>query len=200
MKKGFITLLVILLALPVFSQEHLKFNGIPIDGKLSSFISALKEKGMSVAPYSTASEPNLLGSFAGIEDCYIGFGVTDDETVCRVVIVTPMRSSWRSVKKDYDLIKETVIAKYDGEIKEYEYFEEPHKSGDGYEIQALSLDKAVFETYDMMEEGGVKIKIRASQVSYGKAFVTIIYEDSINTAKYIKENRQQISDDVLQKR
>lgn len=196
MKKAFISLLVILLALPAFSQEHLKFKGITIDGKLSTFVSALKAKGMTTAPSSTTNNPKLRGSFAGIEDCYIGFGATDDETVCRVVIITPYRSSWRSVKADYDLIKETVISKYDGEVKEYEYFEEPYQNGDGFEIQALYLDKAVYQTYILMEEGGIKIEILGSKSSYGKAHITILYEDSINTERFINERRQQLSDDV----
>lgn len=181
MKKLFTLFVVCLVAISAAAQEHLTVKGVSMGGTLNSVITQLKKSGLSTSLYSTADSPVLEGSFAGISGCRFVFGATDDgKLVYRIGIMTPFERSWSSVKSTYESLKSSYTAKY-GEPKSFEYFINPYELGDGYELQALSLDKCVYQSYYFIEGGAITIEM--SGTSSRQGYVVITYEDSANLEK-----------------
>ena len=83
MKKFFLTIVLLSLAISSFAQEKdvTKFLGIPVDGTKAEMIAKLKEKGFS----STIEDKNILeGEFNGTEvRIHIA---TNNNKVCRIMV------------------------------------------------------------------------------------------------------------------
>lgn len=196
MKKIILSLLVALLALPVFSQEHLKFKGVPIDGTLSSFVSALKAKGLSISSLDSKYESTIMeGDFAGLDNCQFMIVSSKDKTPGKVIVLGPSIKSWYNLKGRYNDLKESLQAKYtNAEVKSYEFFKDPYEEGDGYELQAISLDKCIYTTFFVLPEGSITVELAGSTST--SCYVKLTYEDTINFGKIVKENEKSISDDL----
>lgn len=67
MKKIFFILIGFIVALSSFAQDsqHLEFKGIPLDGKLSDFVSKLSKEGFTFKEYARDYVAVLEGNFAG---------------------------------------------------------------------------------------------------------------------------------------
>ena len=83
MKRVFITIVLLTLAISSFAQEKdvTKFLGIPVDGTKAEMIAKLKEKGFT----STVRDKDILeGEFNG-NDVHIYIG-TNNNKVCRIMV------------------------------------------------------------------------------------------------------------------
>ena len=195
MKQIFAALILSLIVLSASAQEHLKVKGIPIDGPSSSFIAKLKAAGLKTnVRFSEAlGRPILDGDFANLSDCTYSFLETKDGTVCKVIIMSDHITGWYSCKSKYEDLKELLRTKYkvDGI---YELFRSPYYEGDGYELSAISQEKAMWKTYFSCDEGHISISIDASNTSEG--YITVVYEDEINMSKFVAEREKKYSDDI----
>ena len=80
--------------------------------------------------------------------------------------------------------------KYGEPTEHFEFFSKPYYKGDGYEMQALRLDKCNYASYSEKENGTICVEMSKGWHQW------IAYEDKVGvTEKNHKEN-QQIQDDI----
>lgn len=193
MKKILITLCIIMLSFAMRAQEHMTFMGIPIDGKISTFVQKLEDKGFTYVN-TGYGVTFLTGSFAGNRDCIIlVFSSIKSLTVWKIFVVFPSKSSWESLKNEYQTMKSLYSRKY-GEPNIYEFFISPYYEGDGYEMTAISIGKAHYESFFKTNDGYIRLAIDNGE--YGSGYVTVGYEDGINVKIKSQEEESSISEDI----
>ena len=190
MKKILITLCIIILSFAMRAQEHMTFMGIPIDGKISAFVQKLEDKGFTYIRTSEDGVAYLTGSFAGKRDCRILVASSIKSlTVWKVVVSFPSKSSWDSVKDEYQAMKKIISSKYGEPEHVFEFFITPYYEGDGCEISAIKNGKCHYDSFFETDTGGV-------QVSIAGAFIVVAYEDEINVNIKIQEEESSILEDI----
>ena len=179
MRKLFLLLFCVL---PIFAiaQEHMEFRGIPIDGDVTSFVSKMKDLGYKLDEVD-GDVTIMSGKFTG-KDAHL-YIVSSPKTkiACKVMIFFEKQTSWSSLKSMYDDYKELLEQKYNIKPSSYEYFRKPYKAGDGYEMQALRLDKCVYNSFYETPQGYIALSIESNQT------ISIGYEDAINIEIRSKE-------------
>ena len=81
-----------------------------------------------------------------------------------------------------------------GHLGYYEFFLDPYKLGDGYELQAIKLEKGYYSTYWYLDLGIISIKIKA--LSNYTGWIMPTYEDAAGFSIKTKEKEQMISNDI----
>lgn len=168
-------------------NAHLNFKGIPLDGKLSDFISKLEAEGFTFDRYVDEDMAIMKGNFAGRNaDIYIS---ATPLTVWRISVYYNKDESWISLKSDYFQMKELYTKKY-GEPKSFEFFWEPYYEGDGYELQALEKEKCYYASFWELPSGTIYIMINQF------CQISMLYEDKINSELKEKERENTALNDI----
>ena len=163
--------------------EHFKFKEIPIDGPLTNFVNQLKKENFQVIEI-TEKDAILKGDFAGEKVHLLVQGTS--KIVYGVTVMFDKQNTWKSLKKQYDNIKDILKAKY-GEPKEcIEKFDDPFYEKAGMELDALDEEKCTFMTLFATESGNGMINLKLSP----DATVVINYIDSINFFQISNEARK----------
>ena len=189
MKKLFIMICAILCTVVVQAQDHMSFKGVSMKCTLTSFVSQLEVQG-----YETLLKREdgavLSGSFAGKTNCKIFVMCTNNsKVVWKVVVKFPEKVSWFSLKSEYNTFKETYTSKY-GKPESYEFFSSPYYEGDGYELQALKLEKCTYASIFSSPQGLICLEITDDKC------VQVVYEDAVNVdIKRIEQNTV-VSNDI----
>lgn len=174
-------------------QEHLKIKNVPIDGNASTFTKKLKDAGLT--EYPDAGDYTILqGTFAGLSNCLFMFAESDkSRIVYRVLVMTEEDRTWSALKSTYLSLKNNYSAKY-SKGRSYEFFDSPYYEGDGYEMQALRLEKCTYVTYYTVPEGAISIEMKA--FSSGGGYILITYEDKQNLEIAKAERSSIVNDDI----
>ena len=170
-------------------DTHLEFRGIPIDGKIDSFVNKLERLGYTVSKQA-GSNVIMKGTFAGKDATLFILGTPKTNTVWKVAVNFSEASSWSSIKSDYKYYKEMFTKKYGTPKDVYEFFAKPYYEGDGYELQALRVEKCFYFT--SYEVTGGTIVVQMSRFEY----IQIIYEDSQNYTIKSNEENDAVIDDI----
>ena len=185
------SILIITLCLCVFSgysQEHLRFKNVPMDGTVTNFAATLKKQGFAIAE----EKRNLFvltGTFIN-RPCEVRKKKKKKTAaIWKVVVLLPTVKDWAPLKIDYMSLKNAFVDKY-GEGKSYEFFSKPYAEGESDEMEALSFGRCHYITYWEKPEGTVALQITT------EGRITITYEDALNRSLYDKENSQVISNDI----
>lgn len=194
MKRLAFLLLSVVLCASLNAQEHLSFKNIPIEGNISDFISKLKVQGFTLEE-SMSNGAILKGPFVGYDNCTVYVLCSkSSKTVWKVVASLPSQVSWSSTRSRYEDFKETYTKKYGKPSDSYEFFIDPYERGDGYELQAIKLEKGYYTTYWELEAGTIVVEIDALSNSDG--WVKLVYEDAAGCAIQEREKSQMISDEI----
>lgn len=189
MKKILLTLCAVILAVTLQAQEHMAFKGVSMGCNITSFVSQLKTKGFTVE-YQADNGVILKGDFAGKSNCTVMVLPTKvNKMVWKVVVQFPEKTSWYSLKSEYNSFKESYTEKY-GKPESYEFFSRPYEEGDGYEMTALGVDKCTYVSYYDTPEGNIALEIS------DKKCVQVAYEDAITTTIKAKEQETSVSEDI----
>lgn len=174
-----------------YAQEHMTFQGIPIDGTLDSMITKLRAKGFKLD--TRADEYNaaiMSGHFAGKQaELYI-LATPKSKVVWKIAANFDKNDSWYSLKADYKEYKEAYTTKYGKPSDSFEFFSKPYYEGDGYELQALRLDKCTYATFWKFDAGTIAVKLGSS------GYVSLIYEDNTNVRIKEQEENNAVMDDI----
>ena len=194
MKRFLVLLFGLFLVFSLNAQDHLTFKGIPIEGKESDFVSKLEKQGFEIIT-STNSGTALKGPFVGFDDCTIlVISSKQTKTVWKVVAHLPEQASWSSTRSRYEDFIEKYTNKYGAPTDNYEFFVSPYERGDGYELQAISLEKGFYSSYWTSELGTIVVEIEAKSNSRG--YVSLGYEDAKGVAIMRAEKNAMIEDDI----
>lgn len=153
MKLRFLTtyLITILFCLCTYSQKHMGFMGIPIDGNANSFVNKLREKGFSKDIEDIPNAYCLTGKFYG-EDANIQVDYAyDTHTVYSVTVYIVKRTGLalysiqrdflKAVEEKYKFKKETI----NSQLYQYDYY-----IYDGFDpvglIQTFIVDSKTIQT------------------------------------------------------
>lgn len=179
MKKIFLILTFYSIFYNVCGQE---FLGIKVDGKKDAVIQAFKSKGFKIKPDSDITKDVVtLEGMAGSNYIDIAIVCTPkSKTVWKFSVRLPEKTSWSSLKSEYEQYLDILINKYGEPQKKYNFFSSPYKEGDGYEMTALSVEKCFFSAY-WTDNTGVSIKISKFKQ------VNISYENATNSLLDDKE-------------
>lgn len=172
MKK--ILFLLFLLPAICFGQERMEFRGISFNCSISEFVSKLKSLGYK----SVETDDNLVvmnGKFTG-KDCDLYISSTPKtKKVCKVMVYFDKENDWDKLKGRYEEYRDLYKKKYgESRCSSYEFFKKPYYEGDGYELQALELDKCVYSSFFDTPAGYIVVKM------FSGACINIGYEDKIN--------------------
>lgn len=194
MKRIFLLILFCCFGIALYAQEHLTFKNIPIKGAASNFVAKLESQGFVVAERRDGLV-TMKGTYVGLNDCQILIATTKKtQTVWKVVAWLPEQVSWSSTRSRYEDFKEKFTEKYGSPTKSYEFFVSPYELGDGYELQAISLEKGYYNTYWESELGIIAVEIDA--LSNSRGWVKFVYEDATSAKVMSAEKNAVIEDDI----
>lgn len=177
------------------AQEHLTFKNIPIEGSVLAYVAKLEAVGFNLLSEDDGRIAILQGSFAGFDECTVYvIGSKSSKTVWKVAVSLPHQVSWSSTRSRYEDFKESYTAKYGKPTDSFEFFTDPYERGDGYELQAIKLEKGYYTTYWTLSVGTIIVDIRASNNSDG--WVRLEYEDAAGVEIMNREKNKIIEDDI----
>lgn len=193
MRRFFVLLLTLFISVALNAQEHLTFKNIPIEGNMSNFITKMKAAGFKLNEMKDVGAI-MTGPFVGY-DCTLAILCSrSSKTVWKVVAHLPSQVSWTSTRSQYDDFKERYTKKYGAPTQSFEFFLDPYERGDGYELQAIKLEKGHYVSYWDTPGGMIAVEIAASSNTDG--WIKIVYEDAIGADVQSKEKDQMIDDEI----
>lgn len=192
MKNKLLIMLSLVIALSSFAQnsQHLEFKGIPLDGKLSDFVTQLEKEGFTFKEYARDYVAIMEGVFAGDYATIYILATPKSKTVWKAAVNYSEKESWTSLKSDYWDMIELYTKKYGKPENHYEFFSKPYYEGDGFELLALKKEKCHYISFYKLPLGTAVVEI--SQYGY----IQIGYEDSINYQLKKQEEESEVLDDI----
>jgi hypothetical protein len=206
MKKVFITIVLLTLAISSFAQEKdvTKFLGIPVDGTKAEMIAKLKEKGFT----STVRDKDILeGEFNG-NDVHIYIG-TNNNKVCRIMVCDKNYISETDIKIRFNnlchqfknsnkyisatefTIPEDEDISYEMSVNNKRYYAMFFQtSKEEYESEREKLLKNEYLTDEMkttqhqniLKKIGNKVVWFYISEYYGEYYITMYYDNELNKA------------------
>lgn len=160
--KKILSLLILAMAFAVTSHaaDHETLLGVPLNGTLSQFASKMSAKGVrTVERESTVY--TLDGSYSGYSGCeFYVFPNENTGQVYKVDIYLPKRTTWSSIKNDYNKMVRQFAGnsnyRFDEEKAE---FDSPYREGDGDEVAAIKAEKCNYFTDYISSTGMVRVSI-----------------------------------------
>ena len=178
MARSLITFILCLSFIQGFSQEHLMFLGLPIDGTVNEYAAKLKLKGFSVSPkneYASKGLRVMQGPFLGKTE---EFGLHYDTDTKKMYSVTFVREfySEEEAKELYDKLVSLLHEKHD---------DAKYKSPlSGSHIYSCSFQS---------DKGIISLAVQLHDYEYR---VKMTYCDRINYMPVYKKQRQKALDDM----
>jgi hypothetical protein len=139
-------ILSLLFAISVATVSAQSFNGVPISGDIGTVIAKFKAKGFTLNKY-VENGAIMKGSVSGESLELFIFTTPKSKKVCKLVMYLDEDISWYSLKSNYFRYVQILTNKYGSPDNHDEYFIKPYYEGDGYELQAVELEKTYFMSY-----------------------------------------------------
>lgn len=182
MKKAFFIAFLSLLCCvsSVFSQGHLTFKGIPIDGSLASFTTKMKAKGFSSVEVQ-ADGAMYKGTFAGMSDSYIT-AFASNGIVTTVIVHFPTMTAWSILESKYFELKSMLSQKYGEPTRYSEYFQSPYdnESSDSDKMIGTQFDHCKYCSIFEVALGQIELHITHNDRD---CYVMLKYFDKVNYSK-----------------
>jgi hypothetical protein len=162
---------LLLLSTLSFSQT---IDGITLGKPFTQVVSILTSKGFKPTEPSSPTIKSYLGRLSNGDDVKIMIVITPKSKLVWKLIISKDVYSWRQAKSTFDTYKEKLVNKYGPTTKDYTFFSEPYYDGDGYELQAIEMDKCTWFSY--WETPNITIQIKSFK--YNAASIWISYENN----------------------
>lgn len=175
-----------------FAQEssHLKFKGIPIDGKLDSFVQKLKNKGYTYVGTKDGMSV-LKGEFATTKGCTIGVArFSHRDQVNTVVVMFPEMKTWSTIYNTYLEYKEMLTEKYGEPDCVEEFAEGTSVHDDWFKFHAVLRDECNYVSTFKTDNGNIVLTMM--KMDYNTASVVIKYIDKANA----EETRRKVMEEL----
>ena len=142
MKLLFVALMTVLLLSFAFAQPT--FLGIKVEGSVFKIVEKLEAQG-----YTKISDLDEIIGLIKAQDKInlIYFNYKNESLIWKAVVIKPSSSNWYTLKRRYFEMKDMLSIKYGAVNKEIEQFLSPYYDGDGYEAQAISLQKCIYASF-----------------------------------------------------
>lgn len=189
MRKFFISLVMLFVAINIMAQEHLSFKGIPIEGSMTEFCQKLKTKGFT----SIGRENNLTlftGDFTG-RNATVGVTATDDgKDVFAVVVLFDPSGEWNTLVNTYDYYKDLYTRKY-GKPAISKEKNPAHSDSNTALMAEVHQGTVVYGSAWEVTGGDIQLSIEKSSGVY-EGMVMIRYRDAQNIETKIQNDLNDI--------
>lgn len=150
------------------SSNHLKFKGVPIDGKLEDLVSRMKRKGFK--HIDTKGDTEIMqGDFADFKECTVYVTTLDNkDLVSRIDVAFPKQDKWEYLHGDYKHLKELQTEKYGKPSSCVEKFQSLYGSGPSNDMDKMyevGFDRCKYETRFTVDNGEIVLWIEHDGVS-----------------------------------
>ena len=183
MKRLLVTLACLVIMGGIMAQEeHLSFKGIPINGTLKQYTTAMVKAGFKSEGTLDDGTALLSGDFAGYKGCIVGVSTLSNyDFVNRIVVLFPEKDTWASLINDYEHLKSLLKTKYGEPSMNMEQFTgyAGKTDSDGIKMSALHNDELEWFTVFSTDLGNIELSVVSA--SYGKGMVRMVYFDKKNT-------------------
>ncbi len=180
MKKIILVILVINIFHSSYGQE---FLGIKVDGKSQDVVNAFKAKGFVSKTQTNPNVVTLNGTVSGKSFEVLVVSTPKSKTVWKISVYLPQKTSWYSLKSEYEEYLKILTDKYGIPENSYTFFSSPYSEGDGYEMTGVSSEKCNYAAF-WSEERGISIEISKYKQ------VNISYQNNTNTILNRKEKAE----------
>ena len=182
MKKITLTIVLALLIGAAYSQT---FNGVAISGNPKAVADSFKARGYKIFETNIENTTVMKGEIMGKGvELYI-FNTPKSKQVYKVAVYFDKVENWYSIKSDYNSLLNILTEKYGKPDSKYASFYKPYYEGDGYEMQALTLEKASYSAFWFGKEN-TNISISISKFK----MVSVGYENDTLVEVNNKEKTQ----------
>lgn len=168
---------------------HMKFMGISMNQPVNSFVKELKKKGL-IKIESTKSMILLKGTFASINNCYIGVKRGDDEGETNkrisVIVLFPGTDNWETLSSLYFSYKQMLTIKHgepDESQEEFDCSEQPTTNSDC--MHQLRMRRCKYKSNFNKDYGTINLFIDLDTDNNGA--IMIGYIDRDEKTKSIQE-------------
>ena len=169
--KQLLTLILIVYSSILSAQS---FDGVRIDGTLSSKIQQYRAKGY-VLNKMISNGAIMKGTVAGRPIELFLFTTEKTKLVYKALVYLPVHRNWSDIKSEYTKFVDLFIDKYGQPDSEFDFFRDPYYEGDGYEMSAITLEKVVCSAF-WMNKNNTTIAVSISKYKQ----VEITYENDKN--------------------
>lgn len=183
MKKIIILFACLIIAGTAFAQQHLSFKGVPINGTLQEYTNAMVKAGFHYE--GTQDGISILtGDFAGYKNCVVGVSTLKNiNVVSHIAVLFPDKDTWKSLQKDYEMLKSMLTEKYGIPSDSKEKFTGYIGDYDnGLVMIAIKNGKYEWYTIFSTELGDIELSIMEG-TEYDTGKVRLSYYDKINSEK-----------------
>lgn len=177
MKTGWIfPVLAVLLLNCCTSKEHLTFNYVPIDGKLSQFARELAKTGYSINDSTKKNEILLHGQFLN-KDCKVMVLGTSKSDLAYKVIVSLPEEVHDSLQPDFEKLQKLYSLQYGMGYSKYQQYKKRERLV--YKVPERIVMAGDYTKYTT-DSGEIMIEVQ-------KGYISITYWDKLNFQVYNKE-------------
>ena len=136
MKRLLLLMLLSLCMVCNAQTNHMKFNGITIEGTVNSFVEKLKQQGYTYQGQEKGITL-LKGEFATFKECVIVvMRFSDRDQIAMVGVIFPEDKTWEEITSRYLFLKEKLTEKY-GKPECVEKFSDREPSTDDLRVHAI---------------------------------------------------------------
>jgi hypothetical protein len=169
--KQILTVLALIFSFTINAQV---FDGVSVSRDLATAVSKFKVKGYKLRKY--IENGVIIDGKVGNRNIELFIFVTPkSKKIYKFTLYFEEQTTWSSLKGDYDKYYEIFKEKYGKPDEDYSFFSNPYEAGDGYEMTAVKLEKAIFSAYWFKREN-TTIAISISKYKQ----VEITYENDTN--------------------
>lgn len=171
--KRFIHFIYFILCVSYSTVNAQSFDGVSISGDLPTAVAKYRDKGYTVSKYF--DQGVLLKGRVSSRPIELYIFVTPKtKKIFKMVAYFEKETSWLSLKSTYSTFYEILSNKYGDPDDKYARFLDPYYEGDGYEMQAVSLDKTLFAAY-WFKRDNLTVGVEISKYEQ----VKLIYENNL---------------------
>jgi hypothetical protein len=176
--KTLFTCIALFISLLVNAQE---FMGVKVEGSRSQITEAFKAKGFTVLQNSPENNVVTMKGTVNSNTVELYASFTPRSNKCwALTVFLPEKTSWYSLKDQYKDYLNILIEKYGEPNNKYSFFSSPYYEGDGYELQAVRLEKCTYSAF------WSNVSIQISKFKQ----VKIHYENATNAALDDEEKKK----------
>jgi hypothetical protein len=176
-------ILSIAFTLLTFVSGAQEFMGVKLEGDKATFINKFKAKGFVLTYADNPNAVTMKGTVGGKQYELILFSTPTTKQVWKLSVYLPEATSWSRIKSEYEDYLGILTEKYGAPEKAYTFFSSPYSEGDGYEMNAIKLEKCHYSAF-WSDSVGIWIEISKFQQ------VKIAYENAKNSALNDLEKKQ----------
>lgn len=162
-------LLIAIAILFSISASSQSFDGVPISGDLPTAVAKYKAKGYLVSKYFEQGV-KLTGRVANRDIELFIMTTPKSKKIFKMTVYFDKEVSWYGMNSTYNAILDMLKNKYGTPDEEITKFITPYYLGDGYELQAVELEKADYHAYwfrrDNLTVGVEMSKFKQVKITY----------------------------------